>query len=117
MRAPPGSRWVAAQGRPGALTSWTRSLGRWLATATGGASATLSGAALLKLARDPDVAYITTDHLVRAKFDPTAAAANVTSPGILETKAPAVWSSLGITGRGIGIAVVDSGVAAHPDLA
>ena len=39
------------------------------------------------------------------------------SPGILEVDAPRAWSQLGLTGRGVGVAVVDSGVYPHPDLA
>ncbi len=83
----------------------------------GGTSATLSGKALVHLAHDPDVESIVADRKLKASFDPVADAAKVTSPGIAEVRAPAVWAQLGVTGRGVGVAVVDSGVADHPDLA
>lgn len=83
----------------------------------GAASATINGRKLLALLRDPDVGYITLDAVLKSKFDPPTAAPLVAEPGILETNAPQVWSQLNVTGRGIGIAVVDSGVSNHPDLA
>ena len=82
----------------------------------GGASAVLSGANLIALTRDPDVSYITADHILKGSFDPVTGATNVTAPGVIEVNAPAAWK-LGVTGRGIGVAVVDSGVANHSDLA
>lgn len=82
----------------------------------GGASATLSGAALLELARDSSIGFISADHVIRAAFDPTQGAAAVTSPGIVATGAPTVWTQYGVTGKGIGVAVIDSGVAPHADL-
>jgi serine protease AprX len=36
---------------------------------------------------------------------------------VLEVAAPSAWRQLGVTGKGIGVAVVDSGIAPHPDLA
>ena len=83
----------------------------------GGASASLTGAEVLALAGDPDVEYIVSDDLVTAFFDPTQGAAAATSPGILEVGAPDVWRQLGLTGKGIGVAILDSGIAPHPDLA
>jgi serine protease AprX len=83
----------------------------------GAASANITGRKLVALARDSDVLYISLDAVLRSKFDPTTAAGLVTDPGIIETNAPLVWSQLGLTGAGIGVAVIDSGVANHPDLA
>lgn len=83
----------------------------------GGASATLKGVQVLKLTRDADVDYVVKDAAVNAHFDPLTGSAAAGTPGILEVNAPQVWSQLGLTGRGIGVAVVDSGVFAHPDLA
>ena len=83
----------------------------------GGASARLSGAAVLALADDPDVAYVGLDEVVTATFDPLDGAALASSPGIVEVGAPEVWRQLGVTGRGIGVAILDSGIAPHPDLA
>jgi serine protease AprX len=82
-----------------------------------GASARVHGANIVALAADPDVAFVYADvHLV-TKFDPRANAALVTEPGQLEVNAPAAWSTYGATGRGVGVAVIDSGIYAHPDLA
>lgn len=83
----------------------------------GSASAILKGSEILALASDSDVAYIATDDLVFASFDPVAGAALATSPGILEVGAPDAWGQLGVTGRGIGVAILDSGIAPHADLA
>lgn len=83
----------------------------------GGASARLTGAEILELARDTEVEYIASDDVLTAFFDPTEGAALAASPGILEVGAPSVWRQLGITGRGVGVAILDSGIAPHPDLA
>jgi serine protease AprX len=83
----------------------------------GGASASLTGADILALAGDSDVEYIASDDVVTAFFDPTEGAAVAASPGILEVGAPDVWRQLGLTGKGIGVAILDSGIAPHPDLA
>jgi serine protease AprX len=82
----------------------------------GGASAVLTGAALLALANDKDVASIVEDRSFRATFDPVTGAAAEGAAGLREIGAPAVWSTYGLTGRGVTVAVVDSGVASHPDL-
>jgi serine protease AprX len=83
----------------------------------GGASAKVRGANLIALANDPDVAFVFADARLVTKFDPQTNAPLVTEPGQLEVNAPAAWSTYGVTGRGIGVAVVDSGIYAHPDLA
>jgi serine protease AprX len=83
----------------------------------GGASASLTGADVLALASDPDVEYIASDEVVTAFFDPTQGAGASASPGILEVGAPDVWRQFGLTGKGIGVAILDSGIAPHPDLA
>ena len=82
----------------------------------GGASASLTGTEILALADDPDVDYIVSDDAVAASFDPTEGAATAASPGILEVGAPEAWRKLGLTGKGIGVAILDSGIAPHPDL-
>lgn len=83
----------------------------------GGVSARLKGVHILALTRDGDVDYVVKDQKLRAQFDPVVASVTVGSPGILSVDAPRAWSQLGVTGRGIGVAVVDSGVYPHPDLA
>src|SRR5436309_15228297 len=57
------------------------------------------------LADDPDVVYISPDRRLSGSLDNTAAAVNV----------KAAWQS-GWDGTGIGVAVIDSGITAHPDL-
>src|SRR5438105_15274693 len=79
----------------------------------GGASATLTGAALLALANDKDVAAIVEDRRFNVSFDPIGAGAALSSAGIREVGTTAVWSQYGLTGAGVAVAVVDSGVAAH----
>ena len=83
----------------------------------GGASARLSGEELLALARDAEVQYISSDDVITLTFDPDNGAALAGSPAILEVGAPDAWRQLGVTGNGIGVAILDSGIAAHPDLA
>src|SRR2546423_880601 len=83
----------------------------------GGASALLTGEEILALANDQDVAFVSLDDLVLASFDPTAGAGLAASPGILEVGAPQAWRQRGVTGKGSGVAILDSGIAPHPDLA
>jgi len=83
----------------------------------GGVSARIKGVHILTLTRDNAVDYVVKDQKLRAQFDPVLDSAKAGSPGILEVDAPQAWSQLGLTGRGVGVAVVDSGVYPHPDLA
>jgi serine protease AprX len=83
----------------------------------GAVSARLKGVQILKLTRDGDVDYVVKDQKLQAQFDPALDSAKARTPGILEVNAPQVWSQLGLTGQGVGVAIVDSGVYAHPDLA
>jgi len=66
----------------------------------------LPGAVVSLLALDPSVAYISPDRQVAGTLDLTTAAVNAD-----------VAFQAGYTGSGIGIAIVDSGIYAHPDLA
>jgi serine protease AprX len=83
----------------------------------GGASARLSGEDLLALAKDADVQYISSDDVITATFDPQIGSALAGNPAVVEVGAPEVWRQLGVTGNGIGVAILDSGIASHPDLA
>ncbi len=65
----------------------------------------MSAGAIQELANDPAVEYIAPDRPVHAKLDYTAAAVN----------AAAAWSS-NLTGSGIGIALIDSGLNPNTDL-
>jgi serine protease AprX len=99
-----------------AVTKLGGTLGHILSI-VGGVSARLKGVHVLKLTRDGDVDYVVKDQKLTAQFDPAADSVKAGSPGILEVDAPRAWSQLGLTGRGVGVAVVDSGVYPHPDLA
>ena len=68
------------------------------------ASYSLPAYELNNLANDPDVAYITPDRPVRASLDYTTAAIN----------AGAAWSAQ-LDGRGVGVAVIDSGINSNPN--
>lgn len=59
------------------------------------------------LAEDPEVAYITPDRPVHGSLDLSTAAVN----------AGAAEKQYGLTGAGIGVAVLDSGIYSHDDLA
>ena len=83
----------------------------------GAVSARVKGAEILKLTREDDVDYVVKDQRLRAMFDPALDSAKAQTPGIIEVNAPQVWSQLGMTGLGVGVAIVDSGVYPHPDLA
>lgn len=77
-----------------------------------GAVLTASPAALEALAADAEVGAVSGDALVRSQMAVTTET----------TGAEAAWSglidTLGATrGRGIGVAIIDSGIAAHPALA
>ncbi len=67
-----------------------------------GAAFTMHASALQTLANDPDVAYVSVDRHVHSHLDLSAATIN----------APMAWSQ-SYTGAGIGVAVIDSGIAAN----
>jgi serine protease AprX len=69
------------------------------------AAYTVPASALSELAKDPEVAYISLDRPLTAKLDYTAAAVN----------ASYLWAQ-NFDGTGIGVAVIDSGMKATPDL-
>ncbi len=65
---------------------------------------------LEELAKDPNVTYITPDRQFTMKANPT------TEEFATAVEADVAASQYALTGAGIGVAVIDSGVAAHPDL-
>jgi serine protease AprX len=82
-----------------------------------GVSATMTAAAIQFFAADPNVFRIVYDAPVRlmdTAFNPTALA--TAYPWVDD--AVALWSNplAPMTGKGIGVAVIDSGIAAHADL-
>src|SRR5579864_7384291 len=72
-----------------------------------GGAFTIKAGSLATLANEPDVAYISPDRTVRA----TAIATDFYDQAVL---APYAWSK-NLTGSGIGVAVIDSGIATSRD--
>jgi len=70
-----------------------------------GDAVSMPARSLAALANDPEVAFIAADRPVHGLLDLTVAAVN----------ASVAWQS-GWTGQGVGVAVIDSGIAQHADL-
>jgi len=68
-----------------------------------GAAYRIQRSQLESLAKDPEVVYISPDRKIKGMLDLTAAAVN----------APTAWNSYGLTGAGIGVAIIDSGLTNH----
>ena len=73
------------------------------------ASAEMTASSIDELLQDPAVKYVEEDSIVRLH-------AQMEDWGIQETNTPQAWNS-GLTGEGVKIAVLDSGIAQHEDLA
>ena len=82
----------------------------------GGASASLRGSRIISLAHSAAIERIVTDQRFSASWTGADAATAASEAGIVATNAPKAWSQFGVSGKGIGVAVLDSGVANHPDL-
>ncbi|MFA5908049.1 MAG: S8 family peptidase [Vicinamibacterales bacterium] len=85
----------------------------------GALSVALGAGELRRWAQDPDVAGISTDARVTAHDEPTSAWSTLTS--LVSTDAQHLRRTLGLPahaqgGQGVGIAVIDSGIAPMPDL-
>jgi serine protease AprX len=65
---------------------------------------------LAELAKDPNVAYITPDRKLTMTANPA------TEEFATAVEADVAASQYALDGTGIGVAVIDSGIAAHPDL-
>lgn len=74
-------------------------------TLINGVAGTVQAGDVVALSNQSNVAYISLDRPLKASLDYTGDAVN----------APYAWNS-GLTGTGIGIAVIDSGIYPHPDL-
>jgi serine protease AprX len=71
-----------------------------------GYSASLPASQVADFSDDPEIELISYDTPVRARM-------NIAAPAV---KADVAFTNFGLDGSGIGIAVIDTGVAAHPDL-
>jgi minor extracellular protease Epr len=71
-------------------------------------SVSMSTDAIQSLSNDPNVQFIESDTIVHVQ-------SQTADWGIATTKAPQAWSS-SYTGKGVKIAVVDTGIASHEDL-
>lgn len=76
----------------------------------GGAAQTMFDRDIRALESNPDISYVSLDRKVKASVAQASDFGNVTA-GV------DVAASRGLTGKGIGVAVIDSGISAHPDLA
>jgi serine protease AprX len=65
---------------------------------------------LAELAKDPNVAYITPDRTQKMTANPT------TEEFATAIEADDAAAQFGLDGTGVGVAVIDSGIADHPDL-
>ena len=83
----------------------------------GGASGVLRGSQIVALSRTGLVDRIVRDETFTASWNAGDAAKAVDDAAIETVKAPAAWGAKGLSGKGVTVAVIDSGVADHPDLA
>lgn len=83
----------------------------------GSVAGPLRGKQILELSRSGLIERIVWDERFAVSWTASDAAAAATSSGIQAVNAPQAWSQTGASGRGIGVAILDSGVADHPDLA
>jgi serine protease AprX len=108
-----------------ALSASTADGARRSLAIVGGASGALSGSQIVALSREALVDRVIQDQTFTATWkgdnvdssDDTNDAEAVREPAIEAVNAPKVWESKGLSGNGIAVAVIDSGVADHPDLA
>ena len=70
-----------------------------------GAAYKIQRSQLEYLANESEVVHISPDRKLKGMLDLTAATVN----------APTAWNSYGLTGAGVGIAIIDSGIPNHPD--
>ncbi len=83
----------------------------------GGASGVLRGSQIVTLSQSGLVDRIVRDETFSASWTADDAAKAVNDAAIETVRAPAAWAAKGLTGKGVTVAVIDSGVADHPDLA
>ena len=111
---------LVVRARPGAqaeVESAVRGLGGQVTRELpliGGFAATLPGGALPQLARVDGVEVVSEDRAVQVQASAGGGSGTSLAPRVVH--APAAWSA-GTTGRGVTVALLDTGVADVPDLA
>jgi len=73
------------------------------------AVADMTAQSVASLKKDSNVAYVEPDNIVKAS------ATTLTNWGVADIKAPNSWQS-GLTGKGVNIAIIDTGAGPHSDL-
>ena len=73
------------------------------------AVADMTSQSVASLRKDSNIDYIEQDNIVKAS------ATTLTNWGVADIKAPSSWQS-GLTGKGINIAIIDTGAGPHSDL-
>jgi minor extracellular protease Epr len=80
------------------------------------ATAEMTSQNIDKLKKDSTVDYVEEDNVVKiSSTSIVKSSTSITNWGINDINATASWAS-GLTGKGVKIAIIDSGVASHPDL-
>lgn len=81
-----------------------------------GHAASMTGKALVKLARHPRTQSIVLDQKVEMHAATTTDIGRIQSLATTTANAPQVWTQYGNQGQGVSVAVIDSGVMPSPDL-
>jgi minor extracellular protease Epr len=76
------------------------------------AIAEMTAQSITDLKKDPNVDYVEEDSIVKIS---SASSTPLTDWGVSDIKAPASWQS-GLTGKGVKIAIIDTGAGPHSDL-
>ncbi|HEY8829947.1 MAG TPA: S8 family peptidase, partial [Candidatus Limnocylindria bacterium] len=83
----------------------------------GGAAGVLRGSQIVTLSQTALVDRIVRDATFTASWNGNDAANAVDDAAVQTVEAPVAWRATGLSGKGVTVAVIDSGVADHPDLA
>jgi serine protease AprX len=109
-------RWAADRGPELAVQRLGGRVTRALPIVAGFAAVLPGGRALADLAREPGVRTVAPDRTVRVQGTMAAAGSQIRSVYPKVVRADDAWRN-GVTGQGVTVAVVDTGIAEVPDLA
>lgn len=76
------------------------------------ATAEMTAQNISSLKKDPSVDYVEEDNIVKIS---STSSSSMTNWGVSDIKAPTSWQS-GLTGKGVKIAIIDTGAGPHSDL-